>query len=169
MTLLLAPPQTSSASFSPIKIMDSKGGSIGHVEAGHPRAFAVASIRRRVSHLWQNGASSHTPLAAVYHKNKWSSIRITNITKALINSVEISGSQVGFKPEYVSAWSMRAGGAMVLLISRFNTDTIRLVGRWRSNIMLRYLHTSAQIFTSGLAARMVQHGYYVLIPPAHGG
>ena len=33
---------------------------------------------------------------------------------------------------------------------------------------MRYLHTTAQTFTDGLVVRMVQHGDYVLIPPAHG-
>ena len=45
---------------------------------------------------------------------------------------------------------------------------IRLIGRWRSNAMLRYLHTPAQTFTEELAERMVQHGDYALIPPVHG-
>ena len=63
---------------------------------------------------------------------------------------------------------MRAGGAMALLMARVDTDRIRLVGRWCSNAMLLCLHTTAQTFAEGLAARMVQHGDYVLIPPAHG-
>ena len=47
------------------------------------------------------------------------------------------GPQVGFTPEDVSAQSMQAGGAMALLMARVDTDTIRLVGRWRSDVMLR--------------------------------
>ena len=78
------------------------------------------------------------------------------------------GPQVVFTPEDVSAQSMRAGGAMALLMARVDTDTIRLVGRWRSDIMLSYLHTTAKTFTEGLALHMVQHGDYALIPPAHG-
>ena len=77
------------------------------------------------------------------------------------------GPQVGFTPEDVSARSMRAGGAMDLLMARVDTDMIRLVGRWLSNVMLRYLHTTAKKFTEGLESRMVQHGDYALIPPAH--
>ena len=63
---------------------------------------------------------------------------------------------------------MRAGGAMDLLMARVYTDMIRLVGRWRRDVMMRYPHTTAQTFTEGLASRMVQHGDYALIPPAHG-
>ena len=57
---------------------------------------------------------------------------------------------------------------MALLMARVDTDTIRLVGRWRSDVMLRYLHTTAKSFTEGLASRMVQHRDYALVPPAHG-
>ena len=78
------------------------------------------------------------------------------------------GPQVGFTPEDVSAQSMRAGGAMALLMAPVDTDTIRLVGRWHSDVILRYLHTTVKTFTEGLALRMVQHGDYALIPPAHG-
>ena len=75
--------------------------------------------------------------------------------------------KVGFMPEDVSAQLMRAGGAMALLMARFDTDTIRFVGRWRSNVVLIYLHTTAQMFTEVLALRMVQHGDFALISPAH--
>ena len=63
---------------------------------------------------------------------------------------------------------MRASGAMALLMARVDTYKIRLVGRWRSNIMLRYLHMTEQTFMEGLASRMVQHRGYALIPPPHG-
>ena len=62
---------------------------------------------------------------------------------------------------------MRAGGTMALLMACVDTDTIHLVGRWRSDVMLRYLHTTAQKITEGLASRMVQHRDYALIPPTH--
>ena len=63
---------------------------------------------------------------------------------------------------------MRASVAMDLLMARVDTDMIRLVGRWRSDVMMRYLHTAAHTFTEGLSSLMVQHGDYALIPPAHG-
>ena len=63
---------------------------------------------------------------------------------------------------------MRAGGAMALLMARVDTYMIHLVGRWRSNIMLHYLHTTAKTFTEGLASKMVQHRENALNPPAHG-
>ena len=56
---------------------------------------------------------------------------------------------------------------MNLLMARLDPDTIRLVGRWKSNTMLRYLHTTAKSFTEGLSAKRFEHDAYVLIPPDH--
>ena len=38
-----------------------------------------------------------------------------------------------------------------------------------SNTMLRYLHTTENIFTEGLSAKTFEHGTYALIPPVHAG
>ena len=64
---------------------------------------------------------------------------------------------------------MHAGEAMALLLSRVNKYTIRMVGWWNIGFIICYLHTSAHIFTEGMAAHMVQHGDYDIIPPAHEG
>ena len=45
---------------------------------------------------------------------------------------------------------------MDLLMERVDPDTISLVGRWRSDTMLRYLRTTEKIFTEGLSA-MFKH------------
>ena len=56
---------------------------------------------------------------------------------------------------------------MELLAAQIDLDTIRLVGRWRNDKMLRYLHTTSKSFMDDLAVCMFQYGNYVLIPPAH--
>jgi hypothetical protein len=38
---------------------------------------------------------------------------------------------------------MRATGAMSLITARIDSDLIRLLGRWQSDSMLRYLHVQA--------------------------
>ena len=127
----------------------------------------MAAIRRHVTHLRQHRATPDTHLAAVFNGTAWSTVRRAKITAALRDATTLMRPQVGFTPEDISARSMWAGSAMDLLMSRVDTEMIRLVGRWRSDIMLRYFHTTAQTFTEGLASRMVQHGDYVLITPAH--
>ena len=56
-----------------------------------------------------------------------------------------------------------------MLMAWMDPDTTHLVGRWQSNTTLFYLHTTAKIFTKGLAVKIFQHGTCVLIPPAHSG
>ena len=106
-----------------------------------------------------------THLAAVFKGDEWSTVCRAEITAALCATTTIIGPQVGFILEDVNALLVRFDGTMDLLMTCINTDMIRLMGRWRSNAILRYLHTTAQTFTEGFAARMVQHGYYALIPP----
>ena len=58
---------------------------------------------------------------------------------------------------------------MALLVARLEPDTTHLVGRWQSDIMLCYLHTTEKSFTEGLSAKMFEHGAYTLIPLAYAG
>jgi hypothetical protein len=61
---------------------------------------------------------------------------------------------------------MRAGGAMALLCGRVDADTIRLVGRWKSDAMFRYLHAQALPLVQNLARTMLLHGSFTLAPEA---
>jgi hypothetical protein len=47
---------------------------------------------------------------------------------------------------------------MALLCAKVNTDLIQLLGRWRSDIMLRYLYVQAQPVMRNFARLMVQGG-----------
>ena len=58
---------------------------------------------------------------------------------------------------------------MALPMAQVDPYTIRLVGRWRSDMMLRYLHTMEKIFAEGLSSKMYEHGAYALTPPSHAG
>jgi hypothetical protein len=55
---------------------------------------------------------------------------------------------------------------MALLCGWIDTDLIKLVGRWRSDAMFRYLHAQALPIIHNLARVMVKHGAYTLAPGA---
>ena len=59
------------------------------------------------------------------------------------------------------------GGAMELLTACVGPDTIQIIGRWRSDTMLSYLHTTLKDITDGLAVCMFQYGNYALILSEH--
>ena len=83
--------------------------------------------------------------------------------------VRSSSPSIGFTEADIITQSLRAGGAMAILISKVDPGTIRRMGMRRSNIMIRYLHTITKRFTAGLAIKMFHNGDCTLIPPMHSG
>ena len=83
--------------------------------------------------------------------------------------VHTAGPAIGFTEADISARYLYAGVVISLLMARVDPNTIRLLGRWWSDVMIRYLHTMANSFSKDLAIKMFQHGTYTLIPPAHDG
>ena len=74
------------------------------------------------------------------------------------------GPDLGFLPQDISARCLQAAGATALLLARVDPDIIRLIGRWRSDEMLRYLHVQAQPLMKTYAQQMLHAGTYALIP-----
>ncbi|KAL7547774.1 hypothetical protein ACHAWF_012154, partial [Thalassiosira exigua] len=96
--------------------------------------------------------------------NSPTSVTPSKITSLLRQAVCDLGTDLGFLPSDVSARCLRAAGATALLIGKVDPDVIRLVGRWRSDEMLRYLHVQAAPLMSDYARRMLHAGDYSLIP-----
>jgi hypothetical protein len=144
-----------------------KGETIGHGRSGHQTACPVRCLADRVLYLRSYGAPPTTPLAAVVQQNQWRDISSRVITSALRAAVRQMGGPIGLAPMDISARAMRAGGAMALLLGRVDADTIKLIGRWRSDAMLKYLHTSCRPLMQHHAPLMLTHGAYALLPAAH--
>ena len=53
---------------------------------------------------------------------------------------------------------------MALLCARVDTNIIKMVGRWRSDAMFRYLHLQAFPLMRSLAPLMLQGGSFTLPP-----
>ena len=53
---------------------------------------------------------------------------------------------------------------MALLCGKVDADTICLVGHWKSDTMFRYLHAQALPLIRDLAATMLTHGNFTLLP-----
>jgi hypothetical protein len=109
------------------------------------------------------------PLYAFHNGSTWLNVTPALITAALRIAVTTIGPALGIHPKDISARSLRSGGAMALLCTEVDTDKIRLLGRWRSDEMLRYLHIQAYPLTATLAQQMLLHGNFALIPnnPLH--
>ena len=52
---------------------------------------------------------------------------------------------------------------MALFCSGVDHDIISLIGRWRSNKMMRYLHVQAEPIMMNFSKLMISHGNYNLL------
>lgn len=140
------------------------GEKVGHGRSTEPFACPVLAISRRVHHLRSYHAAPDTPLYQTFYNGAWKPVKSSDITNALRSMAARRFLVYGLSPSEISARSLRAGGAMALLCAKVDTDIIKLVGRWRSDEMLRYLHLQAYPLMRNLAPAMAAHGSFTLLP-----
>ena len=149
-----------------------KGEVMSHGTTGDPRLCPVKSVVRRVKYLRRLGMPATTPLCTYkdHDNDPASKTRVVvakHITDALrmgIKHLDPEGKSLGILPDEVDSRSLRAGGATALLIAGVGFDVIQLLGRWKSDAMIRYLHISANPHVRGYASAMYQAGAYTLQP-----
>jgi hypothetical protein len=138
---------------------------VGHGRSGHACLCPVHAVGQRLLMLRRQGATPDTPLNAFRDADsaRWSFILPSDLTSRLRLALTMHPDPA-FAPSDVSIRSTRAGGAMALLCAGVDSDRIRLLGRWRSDEMYRYLHVQAQPVMTGLAAAMLRGGSFRLTP-----
>ena len=158
--------QVRQARFASLTFTNQKNGVRGEVIglacSGDPYLCPVQAIIRRILYLRQNSAPSNTPLARVF--NTATKVTASLLTTCIRDSVAQLGPSLGFLPEDVSARCLRAAGATALLLAKVDPDVIRLIGRWHSDEMLRYLHVQAYPLMKDYARQMLSARTYTLIP-----
>ena len=98
--------------------------------------------------------------------DSWTFVLPSDVTALLRRAVRLlPPSLADFSASDISARSTRAGGAMAMLCGGIDSDRIRLIGRWHSDEMYRYLHVQAQPIMAGVAAIMLRGGNYRLNSP----
>jgi hypothetical protein len=141
-----------------------RGELVGLGRSGHPILCPVQAMIARLKHLRLHNAPHTLPIYSVCTQRGWQSITTTLLTEHLRNALSSFPEDLGVTPANISVRSLRASGAMALLCADVDPDRIRLLGRWRSDEMLRYLHVQAFPIVAPLAAQMLRHGFYTLIP-----
>mmetsp|Transcript_3269 Transcript_3269/g.7387 ORF Transcript_3269/g.7387 Transcript_3269/m.7387 type:complete len:379 (+) Transcript_3269:461-1597(+) len=140
-----------------------RGEVIGLAKSGHDYICPVLALVRRVIYLRSKNAKGSVPLARLFDEpSRGVSARM--ITKELRNAVTALGPSLGFTADDVSARCLRAAGANALLLSGIDGDIIRLIGRWKSDEMLRYLHVQAAPLMADYSRRMLESSTYNLLP-----
>ena len=137
-----------------------RGDKIGHARSGHDHFCPVLALVRRILHLRTNHAPITTPINTYFTRRTPHTLTTRAMTAFLRRFVVSHGRAHGLRPQDVEARSLRSSGAMALLCARVDADVIQLVGRWKSDTMLRYLHVQAPPLMSPLAAAMMRGGTF---------
>jgi hypothetical protein len=107
---------------------------------------------------------TYHPIDIAFANQKLNPVKPTDISATLWLAVGILGPGFGISPNEISARSLRASGVMALLCAHVDTNIIKLLGRWRFDKMLHYLHFQAEPIMCNFASKMLNHGSFVLTP-----
>ena len=158
------------ATFCMLQFSDQKnsnrGEKVGHATSGDHIFCPVRALARRVIHLRRNAAPPHTPIHCYYEQFRGRQLRIPASSVNLL--LRQSATLIGIDPVDVTIKALRATGAMALITARIDSDLIRLLGRWQSDAMLRYLHVQAVPVLQNFARAMHTHGQLQALPDAGG-
>jgi hypothetical protein len=158
------------ATFVTLEFTSQKNGVAGEVmglgRSGDPNFCPVVAAARRLIHLRQAAAPPHQPIASFFSPTtqRWQRILPRDLTAVLRLSVTVLGPTYGLTPHDVSARSLRSSGAMALLCANVDSDRIKMVGRWKTDEMFRYLHTQAEPVMRQFSTRMITGGHFTLLP-----
>jgi hypothetical protein len=141
-----------------------RGELIGLGPSGDSTFCPVQAVTNRMLTLSQHNAPLTAPLYTYHRHNLALAITSSHLTTALRVAVQVAGLPLGLTPADISVRSLRSSGAMALLCANVDTDRIRLLGRWRSDEMLRYLHVQAVPVVAPIAGAMLRNGQFTLLP-----
>jgi hypothetical protein len=141
-----------------------RGEKVGHATSGDHSFCPVRALARRVLHLRRNQAPPHTPIHCYYEQFRGRQLRVPSASINLC--LKQAALLLGVDPLDITVKAMRATGAMALITARIDGDLIRLLGRWQSDAMLRYLHVQAVPVLQNFARAMNTHGQLQALPDA---
>jgi hypothetical protein len=119
---------------------------------------------RRVLHLCRNQAPPHTPIHCYYEQFRGRQLNVPS--KSINLLLKQAAILLDHDPADVTVKALRATGAMALITACIDSNLIRLLGRWQSDSMLRYLHVQAVPVIQNFARAMRVHGHLQALPDA---
>ena len=145
-----------------------RGKKIGHAATSDPFYCPCKSLARICLRLHLADAPALAPIHRHFNphptKRCWYHVKAQHVTNALRHAANHVQQLTGISSDWISARSLRPGGATALLCTRVDSDAIRLLGRWKSDAMLRYLRIQAATITHRYAQNMWDHGAYRFAP-----
>ena len=127
------------------------GEMIGLTRTGALLECPVRAVVRRVQHLGIYTNARDTPLY-VYYDHAGVSRRISD--RHLTAHLRIAATLLGLKVN-TTAGALRCTGATALLQGKVPLELIKLVGRWRSDEVFKYLHAQSEPLMNPLSSAML--------------
>jgi hypothetical protein len=126
------------------------------------------AIARRILHLRNHNALPDAQLCRFYCGPTFGYIHPQAVTDALRAALTSLGpAVVGIKPKEIESRSLRAGGACAMQNGGIPAVEIKNIGRWHSDVMLRYLHNAANPRNETFASRMYEAGFFQFPTTTH--
>ena len=136
-----------------------KGKHVGHGRSTSATLCPILAVAHQVAHLNLHKAKPDQPLCSYYHTESktYRYLASQDITKVLCASA-LHHPHFCVNPGSVECCSLCTSGAMALFSRRVDALLIKLVGHWRSDAMLHYLHVQSRPIMSGLSKLMLAGG-----------
>ena len=115
----------------------------------------LASIVRRIrSYL---GATDNTPIYAIWRNDRIKHITSKEIVDSLRSAVVgYDEDKLGFKAEDIGTHSIRTGSVMAMYKREVPVYVIMMIGRWSSDVFLRYIRKQIEQFSHNVSKRMIR-------------
>jgi hypothetical protein len=140
-----------------------RGEIVGHGRSGDPHACPVLATVRRVIDLCMSNAPSETPLC--YYGSTCQQVKSAAITSLLRAGAQSYSLHTNTAVAPIQLKALRATAASALLALGTDTTTIKLLGRWRSEAALCYLHLQTHSLMSPFASVMLHATNTVTFAP----
>ena len=120
----------------------------------------VKALARRVAHIMAHTHCTSTALSTYYVTGDACPKQITptHINSTIKATVVTLGLHAyGITPSLVGTHSLRAGGAMAMILNGVQPTVVKKMGRRSSNTWMNYIHEQIDAITIGVAARMSRY------------
>ena len=141
------------------------GDVIAHTTSGDQLCCPVkATIRQLMIHRTErrkhNKPYDGKVKLASYYNSKGVNVPVkpSMISDVLCQHATLLQHKTGVDPKEYTPRSLRAGGAMALLLGGCDDLVVKLVGRWHSDSMMEYLHQAALPIYKQLSSKMFANG-----------
>ena len=148
-----------------------KGEQVGHKPTTDRFFCPCKALGRIALRMRRDSATLDDPIYRHYNRHpkhtRWFSVTPTHVTNALRHAAATLVEQTGIDHMKLTSRSLRPGGATALLCARVDKDAIMLLGRWKSDAMLRYLRIQAASHAHNYAQQMLDHGAFTFQPSSY--